>query len=153
MSRCHERKFSALSVLGLSAVLAAAACAVNVAQAQPPGNQGAAAGQAQRPAISIGNRIPQQATDRIPQHARDRAPPLGGTLPTQSQQDGLTTASEVAADEAKAVAPPLGGTLPEQSEQDGLTTALEVAADEAKAVAPALGGDPENARPEEEPAE
>lgn len=150
---CHQKRFvPALSALGVSALLVVAAFAANVAEAQSPGNRGAAAaGQMQRPAGAINSRMPQRALDRIPQQAKDSALPLGGTLP-EAAQDGLAKAQEKAADEAKAVAPPLGGTLPEES-QDGLAKASENAADEAKLLAAPLGGDPANAPPEVEPTE
>ena len=153
MSRCHNRVVPALLALGASALLAAAAFIVNVAEAQSHGNRGAAAaGQMQRPAGAINDHMPQRAMERIPQQAKDKALPLGGTLPTASQ-DELAKAQEKAADEAKAVAPPLGGTLPEESQAEGLAIASEKAADEAKTVAAPLGGDPANAPPEVEPTE
>lgn len=130
MSRFHTQVLPTLTALGVGAMLTVAAVA---AEAQGVGNRGAAAaaGQAQRPAMTL----PSQATQRtLPSQASGvTLPSQAQSLPAQASQDGPATAVDnIDNDFARAVV---------SGELSGKDIAVDRAADEAKDIVAGAGED------------
>ena len=157
MFRCHKRVLPTLTALGVGAVLTAAAIA---AGAQGAGNRGAAAaGQAQRPAMTL----PSQAAGRTtlpPQASGVTLPSQAQSPPAPASQDGITTATgNIESEFARSVV---------SGELSGKDIAVDRANEQAKDIVAAAGENldgrevaeakrgeplPEQAQEEEEPAE